>query len=268
MGFYAKRILEVALASRPQFYLKVLSLLRRGSLEKRIYLSLLQRGDVVFDLGANEGYFTSLFSDIVGAGGQVHAFEPVPQTFEKLSARMSMRPRNQNYLLNQVACSDCSGDGTVSVPGGDSGQASLRQHKGGSWNQSVVVSSFPVKLVTLNDYVRGNSLSRLDFVKCDVEGAELLALRGGRVVLEQFGPLILFELFQLWTADFGHTPADVIQFLKSCGYNRFFVAGEHLERLDDAKDGINEIAAVRSVNVLAAISGKHDARIRRLDILS
>ena len=52
-----------------------------GCLEKRVYLALVREGDVVFDIGANLGHFTLLFSDLVGRRGEVHAFEPVPPTF-------------------------------------------------------------------------------------------------------------------------------------------------------------------------------------------
>ena len=79
-----RRRLQHSLARRQDWYLRMLRWTGRGSLEKRLYLSLIREGDVVFDLGANLGYFTLLFSDLVGRGGEVHAFEPVPPTFARL----------------------------------------------------------------------------------------------------------------------------------------------------------------------------------------
>jgi predicted methyltransferase len=74
------------LARRPRLYSELLRTLGRGSLEKRTFLRAIRSGDVVIDVGANEGYFTLLFSDIVGATGEVHAFEPAEPTFNVLPA--------------------------------------------------------------------------------------------------------------------------------------------------------------------------------------
>jgi predicted methyltransferase len=99
------RSLQIWLARHPACYLRLLTWLRRGSLEKKLYLSLVRPGDIVFDIGANQGYFTLLFSDLVGPAGYVHAFEPVPPTFARLRARIEQGQRYRNVRLNSVACS-------------------------------------------------------------------------------------------------------------------------------------------------------------------
>ena len=84
----ARRSAQVLLARHPLVYERLLRAAGRGSLEKRTFLRLLRLGDVVVDVGANAGYFTLLFSDIVGASGEVHAFEPIAPTFDRLSSMM------------------------------------------------------------------------------------------------------------------------------------------------------------------------------------
>ena len=69
-------------------------------------------------------------------------------------------------------------------------------------------------------------LSRIDFLKCDVEGAELLVLQGALQTLRRWCPKILVELNSNWSQPFGYSPADTLAFLRSCGYRCFWLIGE------------------------------------------
>ena len=97
------RLVRRLFATTPRVYLATLKILQRGSPEKRLYISILRKGDVVIDAGANVGYFTMLFSDLVGAYGHVHAFEPVPATFSLLSENVRRFPHYANVSLNCAA---------------------------------------------------------------------------------------------------------------------------------------------------------------------
>ncbi|HVR56223.1 MAG TPA: FkbM family methyltransferase [Pseudolabrys sp.] len=63
---------------------------------------LLKPGDIVFDVGTNIGILTLLFSDLIGASGRVHAFEPNPMVMGKLRSAIE-RKRVKNVELNEVA---------------------------------------------------------------------------------------------------------------------------------------------------------------------
>ena len=72
------------LARNPILF-KFLSRFRKSiNYEKLLYLRKIKKGHTVLDIGANQGYYTSLFSILTGYKGQVHAFEPVPESFSKL----------------------------------------------------------------------------------------------------------------------------------------------------------------------------------------
>jgi hypothetical protein len=94
------RLVRRLFARAPQVYLATLKILQRGSPEKRLYISIISKGDVVIDAGANVGYFTMLFSDLVGPYGRVHAFEPVPATFSILSRNLQRFP----YKIDLQKC--------------------------------------------------------------------------------------------------------------------------------------------------------------------
>src|SRR5262249_9407263 len=161
-----RRVARRLLAKSPGTYLTALRALHRGSPEKRLYLSLIRRGDVVLDIGANIGYFTMLFSDLVGKKGEVHAFEPIPGTFGELSRNLGRFPGYRNVYLNCAALGDKSNRTKMSIPGSDAGQAALVCHRDGSW-EGASIGSIDVEMIRLDEYAV--HLPRIDFVKCDVE---------------------------------------------------------------------------------------------------
>lgn len=243
------------LARFPRLQLRLLRVLGRGSMEKRVFLALLRRGDVICDVGANRGHFTRLFSDIAGPAGAVHAFEPVPGTFALLRAAVEERT---NVTLHPCALGDLEGAVTLHVPGEDDGQASLREHSGGSWQPGVAVRDSECRMTTLDAFA--DALPRIDFVKCDVEGAERLVVAGATRTLERLSPLLFLEVNPEWTRGFGYAPDDLVADLRARGYDTFHVAADRLGPLDRGWRG-------GSVNLLAAKSALHRTRLRALALV-
>ena len=226
-----RRLISHLFAKAPKLYLATLKALRRGSQEKRMYLSIVRKGDVVIDVGANVGYFTKLFSDLVGPGGEVHAFEPLQSTFQLLSRNIRRFPAHRNVSLNCLALGDQNQKTILYVPDSDHVQAALTRHRDGSWisNQIRAVN---VEMIRLDRYAE--RFPKIDFVKCDVEGAELLVLRGGQSTLRRCRPNIFLELEERWTSSFGWTAADVVRFLREIGYQYFYGLGNRGLQIDTA----------------------------------
>jgi len=252
-----KRMLQRMLSRHPGLYLRVLRAAGRGSMEKRLFLALLRNGDVIFDIGANRGEFTSLFSDIAGSSGKIHAFEPVPGTFNLLKTHMAAARCAANFQLNNLAVADFSGPVTLHLPGNDDGQASIQQHTKGSWQESPEIHRHECRATTLDRYTA--ELPRLDFIKCDVEGAEIQVIRGGRSTLERLSPLLFLEVNPDWLVNFDHTPEDLIHALQDLGYDTFWLAGETLRPLP--REGFST-----SENLLCAQSKLHSQRLHALEI--
>lgn len=250
-----KPFLRRWLARFPKLQLRLLRASGRGSIEKRVFLALLHRGDVICDIGANRGHFTRLFAEIAGPHGAVHAFEPVPNTFATL--RSSVADLN-NITLNAGALGDTVGRVTLHVPGNDDGQASLRQHTDGSWQPGVPVRDFDCSITTLDTYAA--ALPRIDFVKCDVEGAERLVIAGAKEILERLSPLLFLEVNPQWTRNFGYTPDDLVRDLRQRGYDRFYLATDRIALL--GKDWPAE-----SANILAAKETIHAPRLHGLTLV-
>jgi FkbM family methyltransferase len=261
---------ERLLAREPALYAGALRLLRSPDLGKRIFVAVIRRGDVVFDVGANRGAYTALFSRLAGPGGRVHAFEPVPPTCDALVEMLHMQ-RIENVVVNRTAIGEAPGELPLHVPGDDFGQASLARHDAGSWTAATAVRSYWAPVETIDDYARRRGLARLDFVKCDVEGAELAVLRGAGETLRGLAPLLYLEVCADWTASFGYAPPAVAEHLRAFGYSDFYLvrsAGAGgIRRLEDPAGELAPERLDGSADLLCAQPG-HRARLNRLASLA
>ncbi len=242
------RPLEVFFSRHPSVYARLLRWTGRGNLEKRVFLTLLRRGNVIFDIGANHGHFTRLFSDIAGPHGSVDAFEPNPVTYRALEQMIKSTAHFKNYRLHHSALGDKEGAATLYQPGNDDGQVSLRQHTHGSWEKPSAVIEHECKVARLDDEAR--PLTRLDFIKCDVEGAELPVLRGATETLARLSPVLFLEVAACWTQAFDYQPSDLVEFLYAAGYRHFYVADGSVRPFQRGQE------IVGSVNLVCA---KNDA---------
>lgn len=219
----------------PSVYRALVSLNNPCNCEKLAYLKLVKRGDIVVEVGANLGYFTRLFGNLVGAKGIVLAFEPIPQTREQLLR--NVQDLNHVNVL-PYAISDEVGRVDMFVPGNIHGQASLRRHLDSEWGAEKIVYSVTVECVPLAIISQIRQLNHIDFMKIDVEGAELQVLKGAREILVRDHPILHLEIEQRWMTSFGYKADEVESFLRSIGYTFFFAYDKDWVALD----GLNGFA--------------------------
>ena len=168
-----------------------------------------KEGDTIVDVGAGTGWETLFFSRSAGVSGRVISIEAHPGTFRCL-AKMCERNGLENVTLVQAAIADQ--EGQVQLSDSD-------EHEGNS-----VVKTGPgvrVPATTLDAVFRTFGLSRVDFLKMNIEGAERLALSGmGEMVRKTKNVCISCHDF---LADEGgpndlRTRAEVVDFLKQNGF--------------------------------------------------
>jgi FkbM family methyltransferase len=145
---------------------------------------LLRRGDVFYDVGANAGFYSLLAATLVGPGGKVFAFEPLPENMESIREQIEA-----NGLANcepvPMAVGARSGEAEFSfIPGG-----SANAHLGPSLSGNE--RSIRVRTTSLDDFLSDRPMPSL--VKVDVEGAEMEVVRGASRLLRS-GSKFLFEL--------------------------------------------------------------------------
>jgi FkbM family methyltransferase len=187
-----------------------------GDYDERREADLISRvldpGEVFWDVGANLGYFTLLAAARLNNTGQVVAFEPGPSAYVCLTGNLSRNPFT-NVLAFPVAASDREGEATLySVQGQPDGRANLFR-PGAEQTESTKVST-----VTLDGWRQQQNLSEPDFIKMDVEGAELTALTGARETLTAGDPLLLVEMKEAIFQSLGTDRAAIQVFLSGFGY--------------------------------------------------
>ena len=180
----------------------------------------LQPGMTFFDAGANEGVYTIFAAKRVGSAGTVSAFEPSPREFERLRSNLDLNGLNlPNMRLFPLALADRSGRAELTIAEDEhAGQNTL----GDFANESVAAAEkHMVDLRRLDDLVAEQPPARIDFVKLDVEGAELLVLQGAASTLQRYRPLVLFEVSEASLGHQDHRREELLEFLQAHDYSLY-----------------------------------------------
>lgn len=196
--------------------------------ERIFYLEFLGEGMTVFDVGANVGELTLLFSRFIGDGGVVHAFEAAAATYKKLELVCGVTAK-RNVVLNHLALSDKNGSIRLHVYddalSSFNSQAARPLKNYGLDFEPVGIEETPA--TTVDDYCEKNKIELIDLLKIDVEGAELQVLLGARRMLESKRIACLTFEFGQTTFDMGNNPEEIEVFLKEMNYKiRNLVKGD------------------------------------------
>ncbi|MEH1789726.1 MAG: FkbM family methyltransferase [Nostoc sp.] len=173
----------------------------------------LNPGDIFIDCGANIGYFSVLANNLVGKIGKVISIEANPVTFSLLEANLKI-----NNFGTPIHCALTSEKGEVELfmptQGGDV-YSSLRK---GGLVKGESIQSFKVLGRALDDVVKELSLSKVDVVKIDIEGAELDVLQSASHLLSSFRPVVITEYGTNTWPSFGATPEDLKKLAQKHSY--------------------------------------------------
>ncbi|MFM7327138.1 MAG: FkbM family methyltransferase, partial [Bacteroidota bacterium] len=169
---------------------------------------------VLVDAGANIGLFTVFAARRLNSG-TVIAFEPVPSMARWLEENITINRLN-NVIIAPCGLSDAAG--VLPIYEIESSHEGLSTLYPGTLEQSSV-TEVPVK--RLDDLFSSYGTNRLDFIKIDIEGGELPALRGATECLKKFRPAVMVEINQGTYASAGYTPADVYEFFRSLDYRPY-----------------------------------------------
>lgn len=173
---------------------------------------LVKPGMTVIDLGANVGYYTRLFSDLVGPRGRVFAFEPNPENLVALRSNLSS-PRYSNVEICPFAASDQDGTATLFVSPGHSNHSLIEGY-------TAAETKLEIPVVTIDRFLKNREIAAVDFVKMDIEGGESRALQGMRETIRSSPRFrLLVECNPLALRSAGSTPADFLRLISSLGLN-------------------------------------------------
>jgi FkbM family methyltransferase len=153
---------------------------------QNLMLKHIKAGDVVYDLGANYGIHALLFARLVGAGGHVYAFEPIPEIVADLRTNVQLNDFKQVTAL-EMAVGEAAGTALFS-----------RGHHVGAGHLTSATPDqkdlLKVETSTLDDFVFAKKNRPPNFIKIDIEGGEGSALRSAQRVLLEYRPVLLVDL--------------------------------------------------------------------------
>jgi FkbM family methyltransferase len=192
-----------------------------GAPERRLFERSIAPGQVVLDVGANQGIFTLLFSRLVGPDGRVIALEPAPTLFKALDRNCRLNAA-QNVTRLQMAAGDSRSEGVLRCSRFNSGDNRL--------TDSVKGSSLRVQIAPLDDLLPAG---QVNLAKIDVQGYELRVLMGMQAILERSAAIkVCFEFWPVGLAYAGCTPGDLLDFFIDRRFALFELSDTRLLQLD------------------------------------
>jgi FkbM family methyltransferase len=191
----------------------------------RIVNQYVKKGHVVLDVGANIGYYTVLLSELVSNEGRVIAFEPTRHFGNVLKANVEA---NQLTNVDVIDYGLSNRDREVDI---DIGISSATIHSSNYYDP--IIRHERISLKTLDNFVSENNISRIDFIKIDVDGHEPYFFDGAWAVLEKLDPFILFEVSHLHYMKAGINLCEFYKKLKEKGYRIYYEQDlEEIRELD------------------------------------
>jgi FkbM family methyltransferase len=189
--------------------------------ELQMQYALMQDGFSILDIGGNYGWYAMHVAKQFPAS-VVHSFEPIPFTFQQLNRNIVLNGL-ENIKTYNIGFSDAQGSFDFYYDPKLSVNASLAKVTDSASLEKVVCT-----VDKLDDFVAKHKL-QVDFIKCDVEGAELLAFKGASETLRTQQPIVFTEMLRKWTAKFGYHPNDIISHFGQFGYRCFVAEGHNLK---------------------------------------
>lgn len=134
---------------------------------------------VLFDVGANVGNYSKVLSQVFSGKAVIHSFEPSKKTFERL---VQTTGDISSIKANNIGLGETVSTSLLYTDNEASGLASVYQRKLGHHGVSLGQSE-EVAISTIDHYCSENKIQRIHFLKMDIEGHELSALKGAAKML-------------------------------------------------------------------------------------
>ena len=193
--------------------------------DSEMLYNLVGNSKVLFDIGANIGWYSIHLSKMM-PNVRIYAFEPIPETYKQAKSNINLNNLKNIELCNIALAAKKEKLNFYYSP----------TITGASSSQNITENLNMIKIEcdadTLDNYVMDNNIEKIDFIKCDVEGAEYFVFQGGLETIKRNKPIVFTEMLRKWAAKFDYHPNDIIDLFKSFGYNCFYSSKGKLIAID------------------------------------
>ncbi|PLX23842.1 MAG: hypothetical protein C0599_03590 [Salinivirgaceae bacterium] len=188
--------------------------------------NLIKKGDNIIDIGANLGYYSKIFAQLTGKSGQVYSVEPV-ETFRKV-LESSIKKHDNVKVLPYALGVDDGKEIDMGLP---------LTSKYLSHGRTKIVDSqpndnyaFKFKATMKHPNLLFSSIKKIDYIKCDIEGYEVVVIPAMKELIEKHTPTIQIETD-------GDNRKVIMDLLLTLGYKVFYVSRKGLEPYELSHSG-------------------------------
>jgi len=181
----------------------------------------------ILDVGANFGTYTKFLAELVGKTGEVHAFEPIPEVKGYLEDNLA-QAGIENVKVYSLALSNVEGTSNFKIP--------KFEHSGDNFYEAHLTSLDGDITVNTEKLDNFKFEKGVNFIKCDVEGAELLVLEGALELLKVDRPILMLEINDSLKSK---KAEELISFLKNLDYQLKYLGDGELSNSESRFQGVN-----------------------------
>tara|TARA_Y100000741_G_scaffold363815_1_gene352971 strand:+ start:3993 stop:4883 length:891 start_codon:yes stop_codon:yes gene_type:complete len=189
-----------------------------------IVKKIIKPGMNLIELGANVGYYTLLESRLLNGKGKIFAIEPVPENFTSLNDNIKLNDHKNIETFN-LAISDKKGEfdffltnesnwGSMVDPSSDKISKTMSDKLKIRHNNKI-----KVKAISIDDFVKENNIKEVNFIRMDIEGYEIEAIKGMKNTLKSNGNIsLLIEIHNKIFSDVKKSYGPTFEFLLNNGF--------------------------------------------------
>ena len=185
--------------------------------------SLVRDGDTFIDVGANIGWY-SIGIPKVKNNVKMYSFEPMPKTYKQFMENIKLNDMEDKINTYHYGLSNKDGEVEFYYFPNNSGNSSMAKMNDGISEKMVL------KVEMLDTFIKNNKIDKVDFLKCDVEGAELLVFEGGIETIKKDKPIIFAEMLRKWSAKYDYHPNVIIKMFEEIGYQCYVLVDGKLKK--------------------------------------
>ncbi len=178
--------------------------------------SILKDGSIFIDIGANIGLYSLIASKLVKENGNIYAFEPYPKNRKVFNENITLN-NFKNITVESFAITDKESEITLFYNNENANLGMVSAYITDSDN------ALKVKTISLDSYVKKQQITKIDFIKLDIEGGEYTALLGMQNVLANFSPILMIEILDYVPFAKNTNQDKIVSFLAKFEYQKWFI---------------------------------------------
>lgn len=196
---------------------------KQDAFEISLLYKYIKPNDTVLDIGANIGFYSEIFSEIIGTKGAVHCFEPDKTNFKHLKNRIG---NYKNVHLYNKAVSEK--DETIKIYTSKLLNVDHRTYKPDDYDEEI-----DIEAVSLDLFLK--DVSNISFIKIDIQGFEMSAMKGMVQILKHNNLKILSEFWPYGLKKAGYDIVMYFNFLTQIGFTIYLINDNQLSLLSEEK---------------------------------